>query len=87
MALIHTVVTLRPSGNQMLLQKTLRSCGICDCTIFFILKLMALLNAVFVECFYTSRTVAYMSHQSVSEPSFPRLRKIMSGGTQGLLSG
>lgn len=48
-------------------------------------ELLALFNAAFVEdfCFYAFRTVSYMSHQSVSEPSFPRLRKIMSGGTLG----
>ena len=50
---------------------------------------VALFNAEFVEdfCFYTSRTVSYMSHQSVSEPSFPWLGKIMSGGTLGLCLG
>lgn len=49
-------------------------------------ELVAFFKAAFVEdlCFYTFRTVAYMSHQSVSEPSFPQLRKIMSGGTLGL---
>lgn len=49
-------------------------------------KRVAPFNAAFVAgvCFYTFRSVAYMSHQSVSEPFFPRLTKIMSSGTLGL---
>lgn len=38
-------------------------------------------------CFYMWRPVVYMSHQSMSEPSFPQLPKIMSEGTWWLRRG
>lgn len=38
-------------------------------------------------CFYTWKPVIYMSHQSMPEPSFPQLPKIMSEGTWWLRLG
>lgn len=70
-------------------KSTLKKANLMSVPFSIFFKLEALFNAAFVEdfCFYTFRTEAYMSHQSVSEPSFSCLRKIMSGGTWGICLG
>ena len=92
MIFIQTIVTTThsPSNHPVLLWKTLQK-GNCVTLLpvffpfLFFFEPVSLFNAAFVGdvCFYTFRTVAFMSHKSVSEPFFPQLKKIMSVGTWG----